>query len=249
MSPISYLCTPPSPDPLSMPQLDASSGPCTVSSLLWMISVPFPHGLYAFFFLIFIYSECIIYAHYSKNMNKSAVKSWSSFHVSPCTLNSLPQRPLQRAAVFLVSDSLCELERTPYLHHASYHTACRCGLCFVFLIQLCIISPLQSCLDLFSDHTVLHCMDVPQSCSLSSFDGDLSCLHLSLAQTILQRTTVSNLFPADDALEMSPCCSGASTAFCSDAHHSCGVSAAFSCALPLMMDTDTASKSPEPQTL
>ena len=160
-----------------------------------------------------------------------------------------PQRPLQRAAVFLVSDSLCELERTPYLHHASYHTACRCGLCFVFLIQLCIISPLQSCLDLFSDHTVLHCMDVPQSCSLSSFDGDLSCLHLSLAQTILQRTTVSNLFPADDALEMSPCCSGASTAFCSDAHHSCGVSAAFSCALPLMMDTDTASKSPKPQTL
>ena len=52
-SPPSYLCTPPSAATPHAP-VGCLLWPFVVSSLLWMISVPFPHGLYAFFFLIFI---------------------------------------------------------------------------------------------------------------------------------------------------------------------------------------------------
>ena len=68
-------------------------------------------------------------------MKEFAVKSWSSFHFSPHTLISLPQRSLQFPAVFLVSDGLCELEHALGIyttHHILLLAIVVCALLFSF---------------------------------------------------------------------------------------------------------------------
>ena len=76
--------------------------------------------------------EYITYAHYSKDMKKFAVKSWSSFHFSPHTLSSLPQRPLQLPAVFLVSDGCVSWSapRVHITHHITPLAIVGCALLF-----------------------------------------------------------------------------------------------------------------------
>lgn len=118
------------PHPRNVPQWDASlpcSDPCPATSLVDDFSSTPSGSLCIFLFnfcLIWIYNICSLFK-IPKDMKEFAVKSWSSFHFSPHTLGSLPQRSLQFPAVFLVSDGLCELECAQrHLHHTPYLTAC-----------------------------------------------------------------------------------------------------------------------------
>lgn len=159
-------------------------------------------------------------------MKEFAVKSWSSFHFSPHTLSSLPQRSLQFPAVFLVSDGLCELEHALGIyttHHILLLAIVVCALLFSFSTVSYQCCRAVSIFLVITQYSVAWMYHNHLTCPLLME----ICFHLSLAQVILQWTTISNLFLADDVLEMSPCSSGPFIAFYSDAYHSCDVSATF----------------------